>query len=527
MSEAPTPSRATRVTLFEDRAEVTRSAPVSLAAGTTWVALGGVSSFVDERSVQARLAGDGAGEVQVISARVRWIVHLEKALGRERIDALEATARASGQQLAEAGQALDRAEQAEDRARTLRAAWIAGLSAVPRGARAPEAVASWQASLRAVEAATGAALAQAATARAAQAEARDALATAREALALGQAEQPRHEAVIEVELSAAAPGDAVVEVTYRVPCALWRPEHVVRLAGPTPAQGKDAPLEIVTVATAWQRTGEVWDDVEVRFSTARPARVASPPLLGDDVLHARRKTDEERRRIEVSLREQAVQVAGLDRGTRAVDEMPGVDDGGEPLLFAPSARVTLASDGRPFRVELQRSAVSAKIERVLFPEVAEVAHLRATATLVKGGPLLAGPVRVARGQSLVGRAKIDFVGKGEPFEIGLGVDDGVRVRREKTEERDTSAVLGTQKIKRKVQVFLSNLGNEPRRVLVTERLPVSEVEDVAITLTDAGGFTLEGKDGFLRREVELGAHETVELGLGYEIKAAAKVHLPV
>ena len=28
-------------------------------------------------------------------------------------------------------------------------------------------------------------------------------------------------------------------------------------------------------------------------------------------------------------------VAGLDRGARAVDEMPGVDDGGEPLMWRP------------------------------------------------------------------------------------------------------------------------------------------------------------------------------------------------
>ncbi|MFT3766634.1 MAG: DUF4139 domain-containing protein [Minicystis sp.] len=222
-----------------------------------------------------------------------------------------------------------------------------------------------------------------------------------------------------------------------------------------------------------------------------------------------------------------MQVAGLDRGTRAVDEMPGVDDGGEPMLLAPKGKVSIASDGRPFRVEVQRTTVPAKIERVLFPEAAEVAHLRATATLSKGGPLLAGPVRVARGQSLVGRAKIDFVGKGEPFEIGLGADDGVRVRRERTEERDTTAVIGTQKIKRKVQVFLSNLSNEPKRVLVTERIPVSEIEDVTITLLEAGGFVLEGKDGFLRREVEMGPHETAELGLSYEIRAAAKVVLPV
>jgi hypothetical protein len=126
----------------------------------------------------------------------------------------------------------------------------------------------------------------------------------------------------------------------------------------------------------------------------------------------------------------------------------------------------------------------------------------------------------------VGRAKIGYVGKGDAFEIGLGADDGVRVRREQTEQRETGSVMGTQKIRREVSVYLSNLSTEPRRVLVTERVPVSEIEDVEITVLDAGGFRADGKDGMLRREVELGPQATATLALTYEIRAGSKVVLP-
>ena len=360
-------SRAVRVTLFEDRAEVTRVAEARLAQGTAWVALTGVSPFVDERSVQARLGGEAAG-ARVISARVRWRAHLEKELGREQLEALEAEARAASLRAAEAERALDRAAHAEARATALRDAWLAGVKDAPRGAREPEALGAWREALRAVEGATAEALGQAAAAREAREAATDELGRTRARLEQGSTERPRYEAVIEVELSADEARDVAVEVTYRVPCALWRPEHLVRLeALAVPSQGEAAPLQIVTLATAWQRTGEAWDDVEVRFSTARPARAASPPVMADDVLSSRRKTDQERSRVEVSLREQAVMVAGLDRGTRVVDEMPGVDDGGEPLVLAPRGKVSLASDGRPLRVEVQRVTLDARIERVVFP----------------------------------------------------------------------------------------------------------------------------------------------------------------
>lgn len=533
-AEATVPSRAERVTLFEDRAEVTRSATARAAAGVGWVALSGVSPYVDERSVQARVEGQG---VRVLSARVLWRAHREQALGREEIDALEQQARVAERQAGEADLALDRAARAEWRAKLLLQQWLDGVGAVPRGTRAQAALASWEKAFAALDQSAREALGQATAAREAKQAATDALEQARARLAEGSVEKLRHEALIEVQLESEAEGEISLSVTYRVPNALWRPEHVVRLAGPTKLldagaapradRPETAPLEIVTVATAWQRTGEVWEDVQARFSTARPARAATPPALSDDVLRGRRKTDIERSRIEVDLREQAVMVAGLDRGAREVEEMPGVDDGGEPILLAPRDKVTIASDGRPFRVEVQRITVDAVIERVLFPEIAKVAHLRATATLTKGGPILAGPVRIARDKSLVGRAKIGFIGKGEPFEVGLGTDDGVRVRRTQTEQRDTVPVTGTQKIRRAVKVYLGNLSNERKRVLVTERIPVSEIDDVEIALPEPGGFRLDAKDGFLKRNVELGPHATETLELTYEIRAGSKVVLPI
>ena len=47
-------------------------------------------------------------------------------------------------------------------------------------------------------------------------------------LRAASAESPRYEAHVEVELSAAAAGPALIEITYRVPCALWRTASATR-----------------------------------------------------------------------------------------------------------------------------------------------------------------------------------------------------------------------------------------------------------------------------------------------------------
>jgi uncharacterized protein (TIGR02231 family) len=520
----PLESRATRVTLFEDRAEVVRTATATLRAGAQWAALGGASPFVDDDTVQARVAGEG---VRVLAARVLRFVHYEPREGREAIDRLEGEARAAREGAEAARQEASRARSDEARVRRLLSEWARCVAEVPRGLRGGEGRGRWRESYRDLDRALSSALERASGARDRALRAERALAHAEARLVEAQSTHPRHEAIIEVQIESDGERVAEIEIAYRTPCALWRPEHLARLHAHGEAGRGDATVEIVTYAVAWQRTGESWDGVKTRFSTARPARAASPPHVTDDVLRSRKKGDDERRAVVVEARDQIVAVAGLDRGGRAVDEMPGVDDGGEPLTYEPREPVTLASDGRPFRVEVARVTLPARVERVAMPERAEVAHLRATATLTQGGPLLAGPVRLSRGAGVVGRTATKFVGRGEPFELGFGTDDAVRVRRRVEETRDTVSLIGTQVLRRTVRVFLSNLASSPRSVEVIERFPVSEIAEVEIVgLRASEGVRFDRRDGFARKTVELPAHGVAEIALAYELRAGAKVRLP-
>jgi uncharacterized protein (TIGR02231 family) len=325
-----------------------------------------------------------------------------------------------------------------------------------------------------------------------------------------------------VQLSATQTGPVELALTYRVACALWRPEHRATLH----SLDSKSTVEWVTSAVLWQCTGEQWSDVEVRFSTARPAQASSPPSLHEDHLSTRRKTDYERARVAIEAREETIAVSGLSRGAKSVSEMPGVDDGGEPLNFAPSERRTIESSVAPMRVELLRTTLQATVDRVLYPERAPAPHWRATMSWSAKCPLLAGPVRVARRGSLVGRARVLFVGQGDSFELGFGTDDGVRVRRLIEENRDTVPVLGTQKIHRKLKLSLSNLSGETKTFSLIERIPVSEISDVSVIAASKDGWSMDEKDGYLKRDVTLGPRAIKELEYDYELRAAAKVDLP-
>ena len=102
----------------------------------------------------------------------------------------------------------------------------------------------------------------------------------------------------------------------------------------------------------------------------------------------------------------------------------------------------------------------------------------------------------------------------------------MRARRHVEEQRDTTAIIGTQKIRRRVDVFLSNLSGEARSLTITERVPVSEIADVEITMLEASDFPSKDADGFLRAKITLAPQETKRLGFAYEIRAGSNVVLP-
>jgi len=162
---------------------------------------------------------------------------------------------------------------------------------------------------------------------------------------------------------------------------------------------------------------------------------------------------------------------------------------------------------------------------VAYPEETILVHRKATATLSGGEPLLAGPVRLARAGSFVGRGKTGFVAPGEPFEMGFGADDTLRVRRRVDEERETATLTGRTKLTRKVHLFVSNFGPEPAQLTVVERIPVSEIGDVSVEVVDAGGGKLDAKDGFVKIPVSIPARDAKHLELKYRVEWGSKVSL--
>lgn len=492
-----------KLTFFEDRAQVRRSQRFQVQQGRSTLVWSELSPVLDDASVQVRCL---LPDVQVLATRIkRQVCSQEESVSERCLRELRNCE-------AECRQVAGELEVVQVRARELSALFPQWLGALLQSGRVEPEV--WDEDYGQLVAEWEQTLAHQLDLERRQSELHEELASRR--LRAEAVREPRHEARLEILVESPRQGEAEFQLSYRTPCALWRPEHTARLA--------DGQVELSMVGVLWQNTGETWQQAQAELSTARPSQPAAAPALRDDVLTLRPKTEEEKKNVLVAVREQAIGDAGLGAG-----EMPGVDDGGEVLCFALGEPADLPSDGRPVRVPIATTTLPCAVTRIAYPELSEGVYVRARLNhdgFGRGWPLLAGPARLTSGQVLVGRAGVDLVMPGEIFELGFGLDDRLRVRRAQQVQRETVPVIGTQKLTFSVTVTVSNLSNETVTLLVRERIPVSELPDLIKVVWLQPRELQPDDDGFLEWPLEMAPNSHREVQLEYRVEASARVRLP-
>lgn len=135
-------------------------------------------------------------------------------------------------------------------------------------------------------------------------------------------------------------------------------------------------------------------------------------------------------------------------------------------------------------------------------------HLRATATLAGPRPLLAGAIHVVRGGELCGRGRIGYVGRGKPYEVRAAASMTACACAATSRSRARPPRDEHRRVARTVKLYVSNLGGEQRELLITERVPVSEIRDVEISIGQTSGMRFDPKDGFAHFDLNLDSSAT-------------------
>ncbi|HET6980899.1 MAG TPA: mucoidy inhibitor MuiA family protein [Myxococcaceae bacterium] len=306
---------------------------------------------------------------------------------------------------------------------------------------------------------------------------------------------------------------ARVSLTSTVGGASWTPAYEARWNESTRT------LQWITLARIQQRTGEDWRGVRLRLSTAVPAEASDLPrpreLRVETVERPDRKKALVRTQTPIVHAEATPEEPGP--GEDVSSEDAPVEDQGLSVQLAAPGRGELTGDGTTVQLRLASVKLPASEVLVARPNLRPRAYRVLRLVNTTPTPLLAGSVAVHASAGYVGKVTVARVPSGAPFELTLGVDPRIRISRVARQEAQRTG----RRVEYGYTFQASNPGREKLLLEVSDRIPVSEMDEVEVRLDEGTtpGYQLAREDGVLSWKTELppGGSRTVELRYHLEV----------
>jgi uncharacterized protein (TIGR02231 family) len=354
---------------------------------------------------------------------------------------------------------------------------------------------------------------------------------------LAPTQQERTE--VKVFVNAGAPLEADIVIRYQVTNASWTPLYDARLSTGTKAQAPK--MQLVRRASIQQRSGEIWDNVALALSTARPGAGTAAPALGTMTVDYESESMPPPRPVvgQAQTRSVGVRVASEDSDRRdkaapesaaAEEKKATIDAQAFQAVYAIPGRLTVPATGEAKRAQIDDMQLDPALTMRTVPKRDQKAFLYAKVTIARGTPILPGPVSLFRDATFVGNGRLPLLAPGEEHELGFGVDDSVRVRHAISEEkRGESGIITTSKTDtRNYRITAKNLHERAINLVVLDQVPVSQNADIKVEMLGKTAPTkrdLDDKRGVVAWEMKLEPDEEKVVEFGYRVTwpAAKKV----
>ncbi len=373
-----------------------------------------------------------------------------------------------------------------------------------------------------------------------------------------------YEVTLPVEASAAT--KLTVDLSYQIPQATWHPIYDARL------NTKTGKLEITQYGAVRQNSGEDWNGVALTLSTAQPSRGAGLPDLQTmwvslyqavaqgvafgsvDPAYRRALMTENKMKVDMAAASggsalplpiaisrgsglqipQIPQVPQSDvlaewgRVARARQEATfthaSINTGGFVSEYKIPGPSTVKADGTKSKLMIGTFDTADKLVVEVKPQLSTAAYLVAQMKLKGDAPILPGPVSLFRDGAFVGRSHLPLLRPEQEKSLAFGIDDQVSVKRNvlKDKRSEAGVIARDNVLERNFVTTLQNLHKDKINVAVLETVPVSQDEKIDVEIlkdkTTAGyQKDLHNVKGLLRWDVPLAAKQKTDVKLGWKV----------
>lgn len=333
----------------------------------------------------------------------------------------------------------------------------------------------------------------------------------------------RNTSEIVVALSAETATSVELEVNYVVANAGWQPVYDLR------ATNTKSPIQLNYKANVFQSTGEEWNNVKLTLSTANPNEGGLKPELYTWTLDfyqpiAYRSYENNRGAAKKSMSAPAAAERMEDASMLQEVVMTSADytstiQTSLNTEFSISLPYTVSSANKPTLVDIRNHEMKAEYLYSVAPKLDKDAFLIAKAVGWEEFSLLPGEANIFFEGTFVSTTFIDPNNIKDTLTVSLGRDKRVVVKREKLKDFSSKkAIGGSQKDSYAFEISIRNTKAEAIKLVVEDQVPVSSNSQIEVTVSDVGGARYNKNTGKLIWEINLQPAETKKVQFKYEVK---------
>jgi uncharacterized protein (TIGR02231 family) len=513
----PVTSTLTGVTVFQDRAQITRTVVVTLKPGSQVVAIEGLPVLLQEDSVRVEAKGSARVTIGGIEVKRSFLAQSsDKRVAEIDSEIRQLERKLGGLDARKAGLAAQKGF-----VDSIKVAW---------GERVSHQLAAGKPTAAELHEAMGFVGSNTTRVEELQREIdqekqgiKDQIDALRRKKQEAAGHHRKESKTVEVALETSKEGSLTLELSGLVKQATWEPSYDVRLA----KDGTTA--ELTYRALVRQQTGEDWSNVALSLSTARPVSGGAPPALHPwrigfyrpqpMVMAAPVPRAEARlykQAAKAMLDENAERLAMPEESAPAAFQTAQAVAEGAAITFRIAKPVSIPSDNTHHSAVIALEKMPVSTEYVTVPKLAPTAFLTAELVNKAGWPLLPGAVKIFSGTTFVGSAALKRVASGETFVLPFGSDDQVTVKRDELKQHKEAGIFGRNRMAYRITTTVSNFRAETQTVSVKDQLPLAGDNEIKVSLEEPNLTPTEKlDDGSLVWKLKLAPGEKKELR--YEI----------
>jgi uncharacterized protein (TIGR02231 family) len=314
-----------------------------------------------------------------------------------------------------------------------------------------------------------------------------------------------------VAIEPSGSGNFELEISYVVMGARWTPLYDLRV------NTTNNQINLNYLAEVNQNTGEDWTGVALTLSTAKPGMGTLPPKLEPwfiDTVHPKSAQTPEFMRTRspqtaepdrAAAPERAFAMMALSDAAAAPESIAAqtatatVSKEGGTVSFQVGGNTKIPSDGTPHKVMVFRENYPFKPEYIAVPRLVSFAYLQAVVVNpLTGATLLPGKANIFRDNTFVGTVELENVSPGQEYKLNLGIDEGLKIERELVERQVDKKLIGQQRrMSYAYRLNVTNLHQVQVHLTLKEQLPVSRNEQIKVRLTLTNPKIVAGEMGLL------------------------------